>query len=288
MRVLFIVLFSSVVLFGQYDTLTNTYPDGTLKESFPRYEKRVEGVARFYYPTGKLREERTYAAGKVEGLVKQYDSLGRLQVTFSIESGKREGPCTYFAADGSVAKEVFYVNGIVDIPDTSGITEEDIESAETVAPPPAAVQDAPNVERQITPQPLRPVLTENNPAPADTIAPMLGRDTLFVDLTIANNALLTRLSTPPAPRIGWKALQDKIAYPDYARKKGITGTVKILAYLNTAGDVVKEEIVKPLGYGCDDAAQIAVHYTRFWPAAVNGVVKPSVILLEINFQPPVP
>ncbi|MBI5727864.1 MAG: TonB family protein [Ignavibacteriales bacterium] len=280
MRLMFLFLLSSVVLFAQYDTLKTTYPDGTVKELFPRYQKRLEGTARFYYETGMLREERNYQAGKVDGLVKQYDSLGKLSITFTIESGKREGPCTYFSPDGSLLKEIFYVNGQIEIPDTTGIPADEIEQAAQIQAPPAAIENGNTIAKE------RPVLAPAL-APQDTIAQLLARDTLFIDKTIPENPVLARLSIIPSPRIGWQALQEKVVFPKYAIEKGISGKVRMRVIVNTSGDVVRNEVVQGLGYGCDDAALIAVYYTRFFAAEVNGKRKTCELVFDIDFRKPV-
>lgn len=264
------------MLFAQYDTLTTTYPDGAVKELFPRYQKRLEGTARFFYATGILKEERNYLAGKVDGLVKQYDSLGKLQVTFTIENGKREGPCTYFLPDGSISKEIFYVNGQIEIPDTTGIPESELEPLQQAIAPPAKIDDENNIVKER--KEAAPVA-----AAKDTIAVLLAADTLSVDMTIPGNPILSRLSIAPGPRIGWTGLQNKVLYPQYAAEKGITGKVRIKALVNTSGDVVSNTVIQGLGYGCDDAALIAVYYTRFFAAEVNGKVKPVELIFDIEF-----
>ena len=55
-----------------------------------------------------------------------------------------------------------------------------------------------------------------------------------------------------------KTISYKMKYPPDARRKGIQGTVKIKATFDSQCNIVKREVVKSLGFGCDEEALIAL------------------------------
>ncbi len=90
----------------------------------------------------------------------------------------------------------------------------------------------------------------------------------------------------PEPIGGIQAIQDKIVYPEIAKRAGIEGRVFVKAFVNKEGTVTKVEIMKGLGAGCDEAAEKAVRETKFKPGKQRGkpvnvqVVIPIVFKLE--------
>lgn len=90
----------------------------------------------------------------------------------------------------------------------------------------------------------------------------------------------------PEPIGGIQAIQDKIVYPEIAKRAGIEGRVFVKAFVNKEGVVTKVEVMKGLGAGCDEAAEKAVKETKFKPGKQRGkpvnvqVVIPIVFKLE--------
>jgi len=74
----------------------------------------------------------------------------------------------------------------------------------------------------------------------------------------------------PGPIGGIKAIQEKIVYPEIAKRAGVEGKVYVLAFVNEQGDVTKAQIIKGIGAGCDEAALDAVLKTRFTPGKQRG------------------
>jgi periplasmic protein TonB len=88
----------------------------------------------------------------------------------------------------------------------------------------------------------------------------------------------------PQPIGGTEAIQSKIKYPEIARRAGIVGTVYVLAYLNEKGEVVKTEIVKGIGGGCDEEAARAVQETMFIPGKQRGKPVKVKVMVPVKFQ----
>jgi len=83
----------------------------------------------------------------------------------------------------------------------------------------------------------------------------------------------------PAPIGGIKAIQEKIIYPEIAKRAGVEGKVYVLAFVNEQGEVTKAQIIKGIGAGCDEAALDAVLKTRFTPGKQRG--KPVKVQVSI-------
>ena len=89
----------------------------------------------------------------------------------------------------------------------------------------------------------------------------------------------------PEPFGGMEAIQKNVNYPDAARKESIVGKVFVKAFINENGEVTRAEIVKGLGYGCDEEALWAVKSMRFRPGKKNGIRVKVQFTLAVSFRP---
>jgi len=69
---------------------------------------------------------------------------------------------------------------------------------------------------------------------------------------------------------GDSALAAHLVYPDLAKRMSVEGVVFVLAYIDTAGSVVKTSVLRGIGGGCDEAACDAVSALRFVPGREHG------------------
>jgi len=83
----------------------------------------------------------------------------------------------------------------------------------------------------------------------------------------------------PEPIGGIKAIQEKITYPEIAKRAGVEGKVYILAFVDEEGNVTKTQVIKGIGAGCDEAALDAVKKTKFKPGKQRG--KPVKVQVSI-------
>jgi len=74
----------------------------------------------------------------------------------------------------------------------------------------------------------------------------------------------------PEPIGGIKAIQEKIFYPEIAKRAGVEGKVYLIAFINENGVVAAVKIIKGIGAGCDEAAMDAVLNTKFKPGKQRG------------------
>jgi len=88
----------------------------------------------------------------------------------------------------------------------------------------------------------------------------------------------------PEPIGGLKSIQEKIIYPEIAIRAGVQGKVFIRAFVDENGSVIKAEVVKGIGAGCDEAAINAVLQTKFSPGKQRGRPIKVQITIPIIFK----
>jgi protein TonB len=88
----------------------------------------------------------------------------------------------------------------------------------------------------------------------------------------------------PEPIGGIKAIQEKITYPEIAKRAGVEGKVYVLAFVDEGGNVTKAQILKGIGAGCDEAARDAVLQTKFKPGKQRGVPVKVQVSIPIIFK----
>jgi periplasmic protein TonB len=88
----------------------------------------------------------------------------------------------------------------------------------------------------------------------------------------------------PEPIGGIKAIQEKISYPEIAKRAGVEGKVYILAFVDENGNVTKAQVLKGIGAGCDEAAQDAVLQTKFKPGKQRGTPVKVQVSIPIVFK----
>ncbi len=69
---------------------------------------------------------------------------------------------------------------------------------------------------------------------------------------------------------GIKELQNKIVYPEIAKRVGVEGKVIVQAIVDENGKVVSVNTVKGIGSGCDEVAMDAVRNSKFVPGKQRG------------------
>ena len=265
MRIYFLfVLIYCVAVFAQGSTVKKTfYPNGKVESEVTFKDSVREGEAKFYYEDGALKEERLYVNGRVAGLVKVYYPNGKLRELINIEDGKREGPTSLFDEDGKYIKDIMYENGIQVVKkENPYITQEPKkEVAENKVEIPAAPNNYKKEKKQnyeLPPPPQEKEDMENDPAVYRTVEVM------------------------PEPVGGYDAIKKKLIYPKLAKENGIQGTVEVQIVVDNFGEVTSAEVVKGIGYGCDEVARIAVYYTKFKPGLLKG--KPVKVQMTVPIE----
>jgi protein TonB len=88
----------------------------------------------------------------------------------------------------------------------------------------------------------------------------------------------------PEPLGGVKSIQEKIVYPEIAKRARVEGKVFVKAFVDETGTVTNAEIVKGIGAGCDEAAIDAVLRTKFSPGKQRGRLIKVQVTIPIVFK----
>lgn len=88
----------------------------------------------------------------------------------------------------------------------------------------------------------------------------------------------------PEPIGGIQAIQNKIIYPDIAKRAGVKGKVFVLAFVDEQGYVTKTLVQKGLGAGLDEAAEDAIKQTKFKPGMQRGKPVKVQVMIPIVFK----
>jgi len=88
----------------------------------------------------------------------------------------------------------------------------------------------------------------------------------------------------PEPIGGIQEIQNKIVYPDIAKRAGVKGKVFVLAFVDEKGNVTKTAVQKGLGAGLDEAAEDAIKQTKFKPGMQRGKPVKVQVMIPIVFK----
>ncbi len=83
---------------------------------------------------------------------------------------------------------------------------------------------------------------------------------------------------------GIASIQERLRYPELAKRAGIEGTVYIYAFIDAGGNVAKTEIVNDPGGGFGEAAAQAVRVTKFKPGEQYGKPVPVRVSIPVHFR----
>lgn len=91
---------------------------------------------------------------------------------------------------------------------------------------------------------------------------------------------------PPLPEVigGIESIQSKIIYPKEALKNNIQGRVIVKSINSSNGDVQDVEVVKGLGYGCDEEARRVVLESKWKPYYINDSCSNYKVLVPLLFK----
>jgi len=95
---------------------------------------------------------------------------------------------------------------------------------------------------------------------------------------------LIEVDAMPSPIGGMYEVQEKIKYPEIAKRAGIEGRVFVKAFIDEEGNVAGTEVMKGIGAGCDEAAIHAVENTKFKPGRQKGKAVKVQVTVPILFK----
>ncbi len=87
----------------------------------------------------------------------------------------------------------------------------------------------------------------------------------------------------PMPIGGFEAIQRALKYPDFARKAGVEGEVKVMVQVDENGNVTNHKVVVPL-VGCDEAAVTAIKSVKWRPAMQRDRPVKVWVMIPVEFR----
>lgn len=248
---LFLLIIFSFEAFSQTDSVITYFDNGNI-ESIVHFKNSVRnGGAKFFWENGNIKQELSYFNGRVDGLVRNYNEEGVLMEMYSIENGKREGPTSYFDSTGTYIKDVFYTEGMLDV------KEEPLTYSKRDNVATDSNESGNNTKKIITKKKINTDLKVPPPTEKER------------DLE-EDPAFYLSVEVMPEPIGGMDAIYKKLSYPKRAKEYGIEGTVIVRAFIDRDGEVLDAQVIKGIGYGCDESARLAVFYHRFKPGLQRG------------------
>ena len=151
----------------------------------------------------------------------------------------------------------------------SGVDEAAVEAIKSVKWEPARNQGKPVAARVAI-----PVTFKLGPKPTDEPAePPAAPPNLPPETFVA-------FDEAPKPVGGFEAIQQRLQYPDLARKAGIEGQVIVHVHISESGEVTETRVLRSLGHsGVDEAAVAAVRSVQWQPARKDG--KPVAVWVAV-------
>ena len=254
------------VIHAQSGVVASYYDNGKAESEITYNEGVREGEAKFYYPNGNLKEERFYVNGRVDGLVKVYSDSGKILELVNLEYGKRNGPVSLFNSQGEYLTDVYYEDGM-----------------KLVIPEPSPEPVKETVQKDVVPeQKKEPVIQVKKKSKSESEMPLppVQEEAIFDD----DPAYYLSVEVMPEPVGGMENINRRLHYPGAAAKRKLEGTVKVLAFIDEYGVVEKAEVIEKLGFGCDEAAQTTVYYTKFKPGLLRGRPIKVQMVIPIEFK----
>lgn len=272
------LLFISNLGFSQNGVIRSYHSNGNLESMVVYVNDILDGTARYFYEDGVLKEEKTYSQGLLQGWIRTYYPNGAPKEEYYVYEGKLNGVARDYYENGGLKHVRVYDYGKLQ-------REQFVEYDSTLAPPSREnIRSLANAKEQA--QKLKGEEQKELPAPVESIA--LGKDGSIK--TSSNNekpvddTYYSSVDVMPKPLAGPSAVFSKLVYPDEAKHLGIEGIVILKAFINENGEVDKTEIIKSVGYGCDEAAAKAVTDTKFSNATLNGRTVKAQLLIPVKFK----
>ena len=246
-----LLTFSAIQIKAQVDSVVTYYENGNIESVVHIKDNMRDGEANFYWENGELKENLTYVNGRGDGLVRRYNKKGILLEMFTIENGRREGPTSLFDSAGTYKDDIYYEEGILVVDKIvldSGEQFKNTKNTEVTELKSPVIQKKKKVDN-------------NNPLP-----PVLEEEINYED----DPAFYQTVEVMSEPIGGMSAIYKKIGYPEYAKENKIEGVVKVLTFIDRDGEVLDAQVVEGIGFGCDEAARLAVFHHRFKPGLIKG------------------
>jgi TonB family protein len=79
-------------------------------------------------------------------------------------------------------------------------------------------------------------------------------------------------------------IKDNIVYPEQALSNKVEGAVYLVYTVNNIGEIVDVEVIRGIGFGCDEEAVRVIRLMKYEPARNRGVKMNVELKTKINFK----
>ncbi len=278
---LIVVLLSNVGL-SQNGLVRSYHSNGNLESVIVYVNDILDGTARYFYEDGVLKEEKNYSQGKLHGWIRTYYPNGAPKEEYYVYEGKLNGVARDYYENGGLKRMRVYDYGILQ-------REQYVSYDSTLAPPAKeTIRSLANAKEQS--QRIKENSKDKREVPEPVEQIVNGTKTAAVNLneapkfTPVEGKYYTTVDELPKPVEGPSAVFSKLVYPDEAKRLSIKDIVVLKAFINESGNVDKTEIIKSVGYGCDEAAIKAVTDTKFFPAKLKDQNVKAQLTIPVKFK----
>lgn len=116
----------------------------------------------------------------------------------------------------------------------------------------------------------------------------IARKETKIPAEVGNNvnkiSIICDLNDCARPVDGLKSISEKFVAPSVAKRLKLKGEIEVEAWIDKFGIVRDTKTLKGIGYGCDDALEIAILRSKFLPARSGGVEIESKIVVKYLFN----
>ena len=282
MKILFSIFILSACFWigianAQNGVVKSYYPNGNVQSETSYVNDVLDGAAITYFQDGKISTEKNYSQGVLNGFVREYYESGKLKLEYFARMGVKDGAYRVYNKDGILTELTSYDNGQVTKKELFDAAPVAIAASEKPVPAEAPIsQKTDKKDDLISPaaekkQELAETKTElPKREETELLSKVKTETSLAFKPEEVYEEILCDVQECPEPVGGMKTIQQTLKYPEHALLYGIEGNVKIIATINSVGKVSRTQVLKGIGYGCDEEAQIAVRKTRFTPGKQNG------------------
>ena len=272
-KYIIVLLFAfSLTINAQNGLVRSYHSNGSLESAVYYINDVLDGTSRYFYEDGVLKEEKTFSLGILNGWVKTYYENGAPKEEYYVKEGKKDG----------VTKEYFNNGGLklFSIYDEGKLKQRQFVQYDSSLAPPRreTIRSLENTREQA--KRLNNNLVQNNNALPDPVESIV----IGNKKEPAKDIFYSSIDEFPRPLGGPSEIFSKVMFPEQAKLNKIAGIVVIKAYIDKDGNPVKTEVIKGIGYNCEEAAIEAIMQTKFSPAKLNGKNVGSQILIPVKFK----
>ncbi len=299
MKILFSIFILSACFWigianAQNGVVKSYYPNGNVQSETSYVNDVLDGAAITYFQDGKINTEKNYSQGVLNGFVREYYESGKLKLEYFARMGVKDGAYRIYNSEGILTELISYDSGQVTKKEIFEAVPSEIAAVEK----PVIKQEEPVPQKSGRNNEMKAAAIEKKEEFSDKKTEAQKREETELLSKVKTETslafkpeegyeeILCDVQECPEPVGGMKTIQQNLIYPEHALLYGIEGTVKIIATINQEGRVTRTQVLKGIGYGCDEEAQIAIRKTKFTPGKQNGLAAETNATISVAFKIP--